>query len=131
MDHEERSQNLESVSQKEQLESIKSFQSSIRKMEKALAQMTEKGANATVVKKRLNALYVGLAMLESVWSGNDHPYTREELTEARDILEGLLPSIEGIYEKSKEGSPQKTLLHRRIRSLDLSIQAIDLLSREE
>lgn len=122
---------MESVSQKEQLESIKSFQSSIRKMEKAMDQMTGKGANTTVVKKRLDALYVGLAVLESVWSGNDHPFTGEELTEARHILEGLLPSIEGIYGKSKEGSPQKTLLHRRIRSLHLSIQAIDLLLRGE
>ena len=39
---------MENVSNVNKLESIKSLQSTIRKSEKALAQMTEKGANTTI-----------------------------------------------------------------------------------
>ncbi|KAA9021079.1 hypothetical protein [Niallia endozanthoxylica] len=121
---------MENVSNIEKLESLKSFQSTISKTEKAFAQMTEKGANTTLIKKRLNALYIGLALLENVWNQIPHPYTQEELAEARNILTGLFPSIEKIYTKSKVGSPQRTLLKRRIKSLELAIQAIDTLSNE-
>lgn len=106
-------------------ESLKSFQSTIRKSENALSSMTDKGANTTLVAKWLEALRIGLAVLEQVWEEKPHPYTHEELAEARILLAGLLPAIEGIYAKSKPGSPQKTLLERRIKSLELAIQAMD------
>ena len=120
---------MENVSNVDKLESIKSFQSTISKLEKALAQMTQKGANTTLVKKRLNALYIGLAMLENVWNQRPHHYTQENLTEARNVLTGLFPSIENSYAKSKAGSPQRTLLERRIKSLELAVQAIHDLSK--
>ena len=121
---------MEEVSDVVQLESIKSLQSSISKSEKALTRMTQKGANTTLLKKRLKALRIGLAMLEYAWNRNPHHYTQEELAEARRVLTGLFPSIESIYEKSKAGSPQRTLLKRRIEALELAVQAIDDLSRE-
>ena len=116
---------MDYVSDEDKLLSIKSLQSSIRKSEKASAQMTEKGANTTLLSKRLKALQIGLAVLEKVWSLRSHEYTKEDLAEARDTLTDLLPSIEKIYAKSKVGSPQKTLLERRIMSLKLSVQAIE------
>lgn len=119
------SNNMENVSNTIKMESIKSFQSTINKSENALANMAQKGANTTLVKKRLNALYIGLGMLEYIWNQKPHIYTNEELADARNILTGLLPSIQNIYAKSKTGSPQKTLLKRRIKSLELAIQAID------
>jgi len=122
---------MESVSNAVKLESIKSFQSTISKLEKALATMTEKGANTTLIKKRLKAIYIGLAMLENVWNQRPHHYTPEDLAEARNVITGLFPSIESSYVKSKVGSPQRTLLERRIKSLELAIQAIDDLSDEE
>ena len=106
-------------------ESLKSFRSTIRKSETALTSMAAKGANTTLVEKRLKALRIGLAVLEQVWDGKPHPYTHEDLAEARVLLAGLLPSIEGIYAKSKPDSPQKTLLERRIKSLKLALQAMD------
>ncbi|HBI04402.1 MAG TPA: hypothetical protein DDY49_10300 [Paenibacillaceae bacterium] len=121
---------MENVSNVDQLESIKSFQSTIRKSEKALAQMTQKGANTTLLKKRLNALYIGLAMLENFWNQTPHHFTQEEIAEARNVLIGLFPSIEKIYVKSKVGSPQRTLLERRIKALELAVQAIDDFSNE-
>ncbi|WP_278245228.1 hypothetical protein [Clostridium sulfidigenes] len=42
---------MENVSDECKLESIKSFQSTISKSEKALAQITEKGSNTTLIKK--------------------------------------------------------------------------------
>lgn len=115
---------MESVSNENKLESIKSFQSTISKSEKALAQMTEKGANTTLIKKRLKALYIGLAMLENIWNQKPHHYTKEDLAEAHNVLTGLLPSIKNIYVKSKAGSPQRTLLKKRIKALELAVQAI-------
>lgn len=119
---------MENVSNVDKLESIKSFQSTISKSEKALAQMTQKGANTTLLKKRLKALYIGLAILENVWNQRPHHYTMEDLAEARNVLTGLFPSIKNIYAKSKEGSPQRTLLERRIKSLELAVQTIDNIS---
>ncbi|MGE7926618.1 hypothetical protein [Lysinibacillus xylanilyticus] len=116
---------MENVSNVEKLESIKSLQSTIRKLENALSQMTQKGANTTLVKKRLKAVSIGLAMLETVWNQSPHHYTLEDLAEARIVLTGLFPSIENIYIKSKAGSPQRTLLERRIKALELAVQAID------
>ncbi|SOC22601.1 hypothetical protein SAMN05880501_11459 [Ureibacillus xyleni] len=106
-------------------ESIKSFQSTIRKTEKALAQMTEKSANTNLIKKRLKAFNIGLAVLETLWNDIPHHYTQEEIEEARNVLAGLLPSIETIYRKSKVGSPQKTLLERRIKAMELAVEEID------
>ncbi|MFJ8265695.1 hypothetical protein [Peribacillus asahii] len=116
---------MENVSNIDKLESIKSFQSTIRKLEKTLATMTQKGANTTLVKKRLKASYIGLAMLENVWNQRPHHYTLEDLAEARNVLTGLFPSIENSYVKLKAGSPQRTLLERRIKALELAVQAID------
>lgn len=116
---------MENVTNVEKLESIKSLQSTIRKLENALSQMTQKGANTTLVKKRLKAVDIGLASLENVWNQSPQYYTQEDLAKARIVLAGLLPSIENIYMKSKVGSPQRTLLERRIKALELAVQAID------
>lgn len=121
---------MENVSNVATLESIKSFQSTISKCENALAQMTQKGSNTALLKKRLKAFYIGLAMLENGWSQRPHHYTQEDLAEARHVLAGLLPSIENMYAKAKAGSPQRTLLERRFKSLKLAIQAIDDRSNE-
>ena len=121
---------METVSNVNKLESIKSFQSTINKSEKALAQMTQKGANTTLLEKRLKALYIGLAMLENVWNQRPHHYTLEDLAEARKVLTGLFPSLENCCAKSKAGSPQRTLLERRIKALELAIQAIDGIPNE-
>lgn len=121
---------MENVSNASRLESIKSFQSTIRKSEKALAQMSEKGANTTLIEKRLKSLNIGLAILENVWNQRPHQYTQADLAEARQVLTGLLPSVEGIYTRSKAGSPQKTLLERRIKALERAVQAIDDLLHE-
>ncbi|CZQ99333.1 Hypothetical protein Tpal_2357 [Trichococcus palustris] len=116
---------MENVTEPIKAESFKSFRSTICKSENALRSMTEKGANTTLVTKRLKAFRIGLAVLEHFWNQKSHPYNQEELAEARILLDGLLPSIEGIYAKSKPGSPQKTLLERRIKSLELAVQAMD------
>lgn len=121
---------MSNISDLEKKESIISFQSTISKSENALAQMTQKGANTTLIKKRLKAFYIGLAMLENIWDQKPHDYTREELAEAHNVLAGLLPSIQKIFAKVKEGSPQKTLLKRRIKSLELAVQAIDDMNNE-
>lgn len=87
--------------------------------------MTEKGANTTLVEKRHKACCIGLAVLENVWDQKLHPYTEEELAEARKVLIGLMPSIESAYAKLKEGSPQRTLLERRIKALELAAEALE------
>ena len=79
--------------------------------------ITQKGANTTLVKKRLKAVCIGLAVLENVWNQESHRYSQEELAEARNILAGLLPSIERAYDKSKAGSPQRTLFRKKNKSV--------------
>ncbi|WP_419892444.1 hypothetical protein [Paenibacillus xylanexedens] len=116
---------MENMSQEDQLESIKAFQSTIRKSENALVNMTQKRNNTTLLKRRLQALCIGLAVLDKHWNQKAHSYTKEDITEARLVLKGLFPSLENMYAKSKEGSPQKTLLERRIKAFHLAVQAMD------
>ena len=116
---------METVSIEVQSEAIKSFQSTISKYETALAQMTQKGSNTALLNKRLNALKIGLAVLENAWLQKPHYYTPESLADARQVLNDLLPTIEHSYAKSKLGSPQRTLLERRIKSLKFALEALD------
>ncbi|MEK4008139.1 hypothetical protein [Paenibacillus sp. FSL H3-0333] len=116
---------MENVSNADQLESITSMQSTVKKLESALSQMTQSGANTTLVTKRLHAVSIGLAVLENVWNQKPHSYTHEDLAEAGKVLTGLTPSVENSYAKSKAGSPQRTLLERRIKALRLAVQAIE------
>ncbi|KAA2291435.1 hypothetical protein FY526_29425, partial [Clostridioides difficile] len=87
--------------------------------------MTQKRNNTTLLQKRLQALYIGLALLEKIWNQKSYPYTEEDIAEARLVLMGLFPSLESTYANSKEGSPQKTLLERRIKAFHLAVQAMD------
>jgi hypothetical protein len=117
--------NMENVSNEVKVESIKAFQSAIRKSENALDNMSQKGANTTLLNKRLHALQVGLAVLETAWNQRPHNHAREELTEARNVLTGLLPSLKGMYDKAKAGSAQQTLIARRVKAFELAVEAID------
>ncbi|EMR05795.1 hypothetical protein C772_02283 [Bhargavaea cecembensis DSE10] len=78
-----------------------------------------------MIEKRLHAMKIGLAVLEHVWNRQSHPNGQEALSKARDVLVGLIPSIEKAYANSKSASPQRTLLERRLKSLELAIQAIN------
>lgn len=122
---------MEIISNEDQFECLKSMQSTIKKLEKAYAQMNQKGANTTLVKKRLDACKIGLAMLENVWNEVPHSHSHTELAGARKVLLALTPSVESSYAKSKAGSPQRTLLERRLKALDLVDEAIkDQISME-
>jgi len=116
---------MEKVSNNDKFESIKSLQSTIRKLEKALTRMTLKGANTALVRKRLKAVNIGLVVLENVWNKTPHPYAKDDLLEARNVVSGLLPTVETSYANSKSGSPQRTLLERRLQALEFVVQAID------
>ena len=116
---------MDNVSILVQKESIEALQSAIRKSEKAMTQMKGKDANTTLLDKRLRALQTGLNLLENIWHQKPVEYTPDELLGARAVLEGLFPSLESIYTKSKPGSPQRTLMERRMRALKLVIQAIN------
>jgi hypothetical protein len=122
---------MENVTSEIKSESLKSLQSSIRKTEKSLEQMRQKAANTTLIESRLLALRVGLNVFESVWSGENLPFNQDELAKARGILAGLLPSIGDIYRKTESGTPQRTLLKRRIKALELAVEAIDGLTAGE
>jgi hypothetical protein len=116
---------LQSVSKEVKTESIEAFQSAIRKSENALESMSHKGSNTTLIKKRLHALTVGLAVLESYWDQMPCDYNREELAEARNVLIGLLPSLQKMLEKAKAASSQNTLIERRIKAFEMAVAAID------
>lgn len=104
--------------------SIQSMQSTVRKLENALSRMTASGSSTTLVAKRLAAVQTGLAALENAWHQAPHYYGKEELAEARGLLKGLLPTVENSYAKARPGSPQHTLLERRIQALEQAVRAI-------
>ena len=116
---------MDPVTENMKIESLHSFGSAIRKTDKALLGMTGKAANTALIRKRLDALKVGLAVLENAWHNKPHSYSPAQLAAAGEVLRGLLPSIEKLCAKAKTGSPQRTLLDRRATSLKLAVQAID------
>ncbi|WP_366296053.1 hypothetical protein [Paenibacillus sp. AN1007] len=121
---------METVSETEQMQSIEAFQSVIRKSENALQNMTEKGANTSVLEKRLHALCVSLHVLGYIWNRiPEQGYSRLEITEARHVMNKLLASVEKMIEKTAAGTPQRTLLERRIRAFQLAVQAMDEVGR--
>lgn len=112
------------ISNLDKLQSIESMQSTLRKLENSKNQMMQKGASTTLVSKRLHAIEIGLALLEFRWDSKPFYCTREDIVAAREVLDGLLPSLQSMYVKSKPDSPQKTLLERRIKAMELSIEVM-------
>jgi hypothetical protein len=116
---------MKDVSPERQTLLIKSMQSTLNKLEHAYKNMIEKGTNAILVKKRLDAVKIALDSLENAWHGAEFSYEKENILEARKVIVGILPTVEKQYENAKEGSPQKTLLERRIASIEAAIEALE------
>ena len=116
---------MKTVSQEIQDLSIKSLESTFNKLSNAYKSMTEKGSNTTLVKKRLNAVKIGLESLKDAWNGEDFFYDEEIILTSKDILQGIIPSIEKQIAKAKEGSSQKTLNERRLTALKLAIESLE------
>lgn len=106
-------------------DSMKAILSAIGKSERALIQMSQKGANTSLLSKRLKALSISLDVLKSKGKPLSALYSNNDLIETRSILTKLLIPIERIYNECKIVSPQRTLLERRIKAINLVIQMID------
>lgn len=116
---------MKTVSQEIQVLSIKSLESTFNKLSNAYNTMTEKGSNTTLVKKRRDAVKIGLESLKGIWNGEDFFYDEEIILTSKEVLQNVIPSIEKQIAKAKEGSPQKTLNERRIIALQLAIESLN------
>ncbi len=103
-----------------------SFLSTIGKLEKTLLTLQRKGAPTALAERRLRAYRVGFAVLFP----DGLSYCSDELREAQTVLSGLIPSLENSYNNLVPGSPQRTLLERRMSSMCKAIRAIDELLGE-
>ena len=116
---------MKTVSQEIQDLSIKSLESTFNKLSNAYKSMTEKGSNTTLVKKRQNAVKIGLESLKGTWNGEDFSYDEEIILTTKEVLQGVIPSVEKQIAKAKEGSSQKTLNEHRLTALKLAIQSLE------
>ncbi|MGP4073645.1 hypothetical protein ACTWQB_13940 [Piscibacillus sp. B03] len=116
---------MKKVSQENQDLSIKSLESTLNKLSNAYNSMTEKGANTTLVKKRRNAVKIGLESLKDTWGRGEFFFDEENILTSKDILQGIMPSIEKEIAKAKEGSPQRTLNERRLTAIKLAIESLE------
>jgi len=116
---------MKTASQEIQDLSIKSLESTFKKLSNAYKSMTEKGSNTTLVRKRLNAVKIGLESLKGTWNGKDFCYEEEIILISKDVLKGVIPSIEQQIVKAKEGSSQKTVNERRLIALKLAIESLE------
>lgn len=116
---------MSTVSQEIKDSSLKSLESTLNKLSNAYKSMTEKGSNTTLVKKRRNAVKIGLESLKNTWNGGDFCYDEEIIIISKDTLQGLIPSIEKQIAKAKEGGSQKTLNERRLTALKLAIESLE------
>jgi len=120
---------MKAVSPEHQRLLIQSMQSTLKKLENAYNNMIGKGANPTLIKKRRDAVKIALDSLENAWQGAEFPYEMLDILEARTVLVGILPSVKQQFDNAKEGSPQKTLLERRIASIEAAIEALNAHTR--
>ncbi|PAE13595.1 hypothetical protein CHI02_03975 [Niallia circulans] len=116
---------MRNISQEIQDLSIKSLESTLNKLSNAYNTMTEKGANTTIVKKRRNSIKIGLESLKDAWGRGDFLYDKENILASKDILQGIMPSIEKQIAKAKEGSSQETLNERRLAAIKLAIESLE------
>lgn len=116
---------MKTVSQEIQDLSIKSLESTYNKLSNAYKSMSENASNTSLVIKRRNAVKIGLESLKDEWNKEGFSYDEENIMTSKDILQGLLPSIEKQIAKAKEGSSQKTLNERRITALKLAIESLE------
>ncbi len=116
---------MENVSQDIQDLSIKSLESTFNKLSNAYKSMTEKGSNTTLVKKRHDAVKIGLESLKGTWYGKAFIYDKEIIITSKEILEHVMPSIEKQILNAKEGSSQKTINERRLTALKLAIESLE------
>ncbi|NEU32131.1 hypothetical protein GN156_15355 [bacterium LRH843] len=116
---------MKTVRQKIQDLSIKSLESTFNKLSNAYKSMTEKGSNTTLVKKRKNAVKIGLESLKNAWNEGDFFYDEEIILTSKNILQSVIPSIEKQIAKAKEGSSQKTINERRLTALELAIESLE------
>lgn len=104
--------------------SIQSLKSTFNKLSHAYQSMLEKGANTTLVKKRRDAVKIGLESLKGDRHGEDFSSNKQDIKKSKEVLESLIPSLEKQIAKAKEGSPQKTLNERRLTALQLAIESL-------
>ncbi|MDM5201157.1 hypothetical protein QUF79_24335 [Fictibacillus enclensis] len=116
---------MKPVSKENQTLSTKSLQSTLNKLENSYKSMTESNSNTALVEKRRDAVKIGLDCLQNAWQGTEFSYDQEAILAAKQILQGLLPSIQKQFEKAKEGSAQKTLIERRITAIELATEALE------
>ncbi len=116
---------MKTVSQEIQDLSIKSLESTFNKLSNAYKSTIEKGSSTTLVKKRLNAVKIGLESLKGTWNGEDFCYDEESILTSKEVLQAIIPSIEKQIVKAKEGSSQKTLNERRLTALKLAIESLE------
>ena len=105
--------------------SIKSLESTFNKLSNADKSMTEKGSNTTLVRKRKSAVQIGLDSLKNTWNEKEFSYDQETTLTSKEVLQGLIPSIEKQIAKAQEGSSQKTLNERRLTAIQLAIESLE------
>lgn len=116
---------MKNVSKEIQDLSIKSLESTLNKLTNAYNSMKEKGSNTTFIKKRQSSIKIGLESLKNTWGRGDFFYNEENILVCKDILQGIMPSIEKQIAKAKEGSSQKTLNERRLTAIKLAIESLE------
>lgn len=123
--HESEIHIMKTVSQEVKDFSIKSLESTFNKLSNAYISMTEKGSNTALVKKRGDAVKIGLESLKATWNEEEFSYDEEILLTAKEVLQGIIPTIEKQIAKAKVGSSQKTLNERRLTALNLAIESLE------
>ncbi len=77
---------MSTVSQEIQDSSLKSLESTLNKLSNAYESMTVKGSNTTLVKKRRNAVKIGLESLKNTWNGGDFCYDEEIILISKEVV---------------------------------------------
>ncbi|MGW9128365.1 hypothetical protein ACWGPW_25650 [Paenibacillus chitinolyticus] len=116
---------MKTVSQEIQDLSVKSLESTFNKLSNAYKSMTDKGSNTTLVKKRQDAVKIGLESLNGIWNEEDFSYDKEIILTSKEVLQSIIPSVEQQIAKAKEGSSQKTLNTHRLTALKLAIESLE------
>ena len=112
-------------SETELSEAARAISSALMKSEKALLKLKEGSPQLRMTTENIRAFQIGLALIRREQGARDAlVFRKEELASAQAAFASMTARVEKVLPKFAAGTPQHTLVVRRIRAFEIAEQMI-------
>jgi hypothetical protein len=117
---------LSVFSENEVREAARAIASALRKSEKAILKLKEHSPQFRLTAESISAYQIALALIERERGSQDAlSFSEEECTRAHTAFSSMIARVEKFLPKFAAGTPQHTLVVRRIRAFELAVRLIE------